>query len=49
MVIPLEVLILFRIMVAILGFLFICMKLRIVLAMSVKNCVRILMGSALNL
>jgi hypothetical protein len=42
MVIPLEVLVLYRIVFAILGFLFFHMKLRIVLSRSVKSCVRIL-------
>ena len=47
--IPLEVLLLLRIVLAILVSLFFHMKLRIVLSMSVKNCVGILMGIALNL
>jgi hypothetical protein len=48
-VIPQEVLLLLRIVFAILGLLFFHMKLRIVLSMSMKNCVGILMGIALNL
>ena len=48
MVVPLEVLLLVKIVLAIVGF-FICMNLRIVLSMSGKNCVRILIGYALNL
>ena len=39
MVIPPEVLLVFRIVVAILGFLFFHMKVRIVLSRSVNNCV----------
>ena len=46
---PLEVLLLYRIILAILGFLFFHMKLTIVLSRSVKNCVGILMGIVLNL
>jgi hypothetical protein len=49
MVIPPEVLLLFWIAFAVLGFLFFHMKLRISLSRSVKKCVRILMGIALNL
>jgi hypothetical protein len=49
MVIPLEVLLLYRIFLAILGYLFFHMKLRIDLSRSVKNCVGILMGIALSL
>jgi hypothetical protein len=49
MEIPPEVLLLLRILLAILGFLFFHMKLRIVLSMSVKNYVGILMGFALNM
>ena len=51
MVVPLEVLLLVKIVLAILFFFlfFICMNLRIVLSMSGKNCVRILIGIALNL
>ena len=49
MVVPLEVLLLVKIVLAILFFFFlICMNLRIVLSMSGKNCVRILIGIALN-
>jgi hypothetical protein len=48
-VIPPEVLLLLRIDLAILGFLFFHMKLRIALSMSMKNCVGILMGIELNL
>jgi hypothetical protein len=49
MVISLEVLLLLKIVLAILDFLFFHMKLRIALSMSVKSCVRILKGIALNL
>jgi hypothetical protein len=54
MVIPLEVLLFLslfylRIVLAILGFMFVHMKLRITLSMSVENCVGILMGIVLNL
>ena len=51
MVIPTEDLLLLRIVLSILDFffLFFYMKLRIALSMSVKNCVGILMGIALNL
>ena len=49
MVVPLEVLLLVKIVLAMLFFFFICMILRIVLSMSGKNCVRILIGIALNL
>ena len=49
MVIPPEDLLLLKIILAILGFLFFHMKLRIALSMSVKNYVGILMGIALNL
>jgi hypothetical protein len=49
MAMPPEVLLLFRIILAILGFLSFHMKLRIVLSISVKNYVGILMGIALNL
>ena len=48
MVIPPEVLLLLRIVFTILGFLIFHMKLRITLSMSVKNCVGILTGIALN-
>ena len=44
-----EVLLLYRIVLAILGFLFFHIKLIIVLSSSVKNFVGILMGIALNL
>jgi hypothetical protein len=47
-VIPPEVLLLYRIVLAILGFLFFHMKLSIVFSKSVRNCVRILMGMVLN-
>ena len=47
--IPPEVLLLLRIDLAILGFLFFHMKLRIALYMSVKNYIGILMEIALNL
>ena len=46
---PLEVPLLYRIVWAILGFLFVHMRLSIVLSRSVKNCAGILMGIALNL
>ena len=49
MVMPLEVPLLHRIVLAILGFLFFHMKFIIVLSRSVKNCIGILMGIALNL
>ena len=52
MVVPLEVLLLVKIVLAMLFFFFfffICMNLRIVLSMSGKNCVRILIRIALNL
>lgn len=50
MVVPLEVLLLVKIVLAILVFFFfICMNLRIVLSMSGKNCVRILIRIELNL
>ena len=49
MVVPLEVLLLVKIVLAMLFFFFICMNLRIVLSMSGKNCVGILIGIALNL
>jgi hypothetical protein len=49
MLIPPEVLSLLRIVFTILGFLFLHMKLRIALSMSLKICVEILMGIALNL
>jgi hypothetical protein len=49
MMIPPEVLLFLRIAFAILGFLFFYMKLRIALSMSLKTCVGILMGIALNL
>lgn len=51
MVVPLEVLLLVKIVLAMLVFFFffICMNLRIVLSMSGKNCVRILIRIALNL
>ena len=48
MMIP-EVLLLYRIVLAVLGFLFFHMKLSTVLSRSVKNFARILMGIALNL
>jgi hypothetical protein len=48
-VIPLEVSLLFRIVLAILGFLFFCMKVRITLSRFVKKYVGILMRLALNL
>ena len=44
-----EVSLLYRIVLAILGFLFFKMKLITVLSRSVKNCVGILMGIALNI
>jgi hypothetical protein len=44
-----EIILLFRIVLAILGSLFYHMKLRIGLSMAVKNCVGILMGIALSL
>lgn len=47
--IPLSVLLLFRIVLAILGFLYFHMKLRIAILRSVKNCVGVLKGIALNL
>jgi hypothetical protein len=49
MVIPPEVLLLYRIVLAILRVYFFHIKLRIVLSRSMKNCVGILMGIALNL
>ena len=50
MVIPQEVLLLFRNVLAILGCLFSHMKLRIALSMPVKkSCVEIFMGMALNM
>jgi hypothetical protein len=49
MVILLEVLLLYRIVLAILGFLFFQMKLRVILLRFVKNYVEILMGIALSL
>ena len=49
MVIAPEVLLLYRIVLVILGFLFFHIKLSIILSLSVKNCVGILMGIALNL
>jgi hypothetical protein len=49
MVIPPEVLLLFRILLALLGFLFFHMSLRIALSRSIKIFVKILMGIALNL
>ena len=49
MVVPLEVLLLVKIVLAMLFFFFICMNLRIVLSMSGKNCVRILIRIELNL
>lgn len=47
--IPPEVLLLFRIALAILGFLLFQMNLQIVLSNSLKNWIGILMGIALNL
>ena len=47
-VIPPEVLLLYRIAVATLGFVFFQMKLSVVPSRSLKNCVGILMGIALN-
>jgi hypothetical protein len=47
--IPPAVLLFLRIVFAILGFLPFQMNLKIVLSMSLKNCVGILMGIALNL
>ena len=49
MAIPMEVLLLFRIVCAILGFLFFRMKVNIIPSKSIKNCVGILMGIVLNL
>ena len=49
MMIPPEVVLLFRIGLAILNLLFYYLKLRIALSMTVKNFVGILMGIALNL
>jgi hypothetical protein len=52
MVIPSELLLLCRIVLAILGCLFVCffhMELKIALSRSVKNCVGTLMGIALSL
>ena len=49
MVIPLEVLLFFRIVLANLDFFFSLVKVRIALAKSVNNCVGILMKIALNL
>jgi hypothetical protein len=49
MVISPDVLLLLRIVFAVLGFLFYHIKLRISLFFSVKNCVGILVGIALNL
>ena len=46
---PLEVLLLYRIVLAVVGFLFFLVKLHIVLLRSVKNGVGILVGIALNL
>jgi hypothetical protein len=46
---PLEVLLLYRIVLDIMGNLFFHMKLRIALSRSVKNCVGVLMGIALNM
>jgi hypothetical protein len=48
-IIPPEVLLLFKIVLAVLGFLLFHMKLRITLSRSVKKCVGILMVIALNL
>jgi len=48
-VIPQEVLLLLRIVVAIIGFLLFQMNLQIVLSNSLKNWIGILMGSSLNL
>ena len=45
---PLEVPLLYRIVLAILGFWFFCIKLIIVHSRSIKNCVGILMGIAWN-
>ena len=44
-----EVSLLYRIILVILGFLFVHMKLSIVLSRSVKNCTEILMGIVLNM
>jgi hypothetical protein len=49
MVSPLDVLLLFRIVLDTVGFMFCHVKLNIVLSRSVKNCVGVLMGIALNL
>jgi hypothetical protein len=49
MVISSEVLLLFRIILAILGLLLFHMKLRTALSRSIRNCAGILMGIALNL
>jgi hypothetical protein len=49
MVIPPEVILLFKIVLATYGVLFLPMKWKIALSMSEKNCVGILMGIALNL
>jgi hypothetical protein len=49
MAIPPEVLLLYRIVLAALGFLFCHVKVRIVLSRSVKNWIRILMGIVLNM
>jgi hypothetical protein len=49
MVITPEVLLLFRIVLAILGFLFFHMELRIALLRSIRSYVEILIGVALNL
>jgi hypothetical protein len=49
MVIPLEVSLLFRIVLAILGFLIFYIKLSTVLSNSIRNCVGIFMGIASNL
>ena len=46
-IIPPEIPLLYNIILGIVGFFF-CMKLSIVLLMSVKNCDGILMGTALN-
>ena len=48
MVVPREVLLLLRIVLTLLYFLFLHMTLKISLFMSVKNCVGVLMGIALN-
>jgi hypothetical protein len=49
MMIPLKVLLLFRTVLAILGFLFFHIKLRISLSKPIKKCVEVLLWIALNL